>query len=87
MTAEAAGTRIQLLSRAGCHLCAEARAQLVEICAAYGTSFLERDVDADSELAATYSDYVPVILVDDRVVSWLRVEPERVHAALAMTAG
>ncbi|MHB2021937.1 MAG: glutaredoxin family protein [Mycobacteriales bacterium] len=74
---------MSLLTRAGCHLCDEARTELAEICSGEGITFEERDVDADSQLAAAYSDYVPVILVNDRVVGCLRVEAARVRAALA----
>ena len=75
--------RIQLLGRAGCHLCDVAR-DIVEIVAAEtGTDFVEIDVDADPALKARYSDYVPVVLVDGIVHSHWRVDSARLRAALA----
>jgi glutaredoxin len=75
--------RIQILGRAGCHLCDVAR-DIVEIVAAEtGTDFVEVDVDADPQLKARYSDYVPVLLVDGKEHSHWRVDAARLRAALS----
>jgi hypothetical protein len=74
--------RIQILGRAGCHLCDVAR-DIVEIVAAEtGTGFVEVDIDGDPELKARYSDYVPVLLVDGVEHSHWRVDAARLRAAL-----
>jgi glutaredoxin len=57
---------VTLLSRAGCHLCEQARPQLAEICAQSGTRLIEVDVDTDPELRAEYGDRLPVFLLDGR---------------------
>lgn len=81
---ESAGSaRIEILGRAGCHLCDVAR-DVVEIVAAEtATEFVEIDVDADPALKARYGDYVPVILVDGVEHSHWRVDSARLRAALA----
>lgn len=80
--ASGAPVRIQILGRAGCHLCDVAR-EIVEIVAAEtGADFVEVDVDADPTLKR-YSDYVPVLLVDGKEHSHWRVDSARLRAALA----
>jgi glutaredoxin len=63
---------IELVGRAGCGLCDEARATL----RALGVEFDEQDVDSDPYLHQSFTDRVPVLLVDGRVVA-----EGRIHAA------
>jgi len=55
---------VDLVTRAGCHLCDEALAGLREL----GIEPILRDVDRDPELFARFDFRVPVVLVDGRVV-------------------
>lgn len=71
-----------LLSRAGCHLCEQARALLALICAEAGAYLSEVDVDGEPELRAEYGDRLPVFLLDGREHGYWRVEPDRLRAAL-----
>ena len=78
---------ITLLSRAGCHLCDEARLTVMDVLAELGTvsvpvSFVERDVDSDEALRREYSDHVPVILIDGKVHNFWRIDSERLRRAL-----
>ncbi len=66
---------IELVGRSGCGLCDEARATL----RALGVDFVERDVDADPDLHRSFTDRVPVLLADGRVVA-----EGRIHAASAL---
>ncbi|MFP5019672.1 glutaredoxin family protein [Pseudonocardia phyllosphaerae] len=75
--------RVQLLTRAGCHLCDDAAAVVAQVCAATGTGWEPVDVDADDELRAEYGDQVPVVLVDGAEHASFRVDPQRLRAALA----
>ena len=75
--------QITLLTRAGCHLCDDARAVLHRVTAEVGTPVREQDVDADAQLRARYGDWVPVIQIDGRDHGFYRVEEERLRAALA----
>ena len=74
--------RVTLLSRAGCHLCDEARAAIERVCAEVGTPWDEVDVDADPELRAEYGDRVPVTLVDGAEHGYFTVEEPRLRAVL-----
>ena len=75
--------RLTVYTRAGCHLCEEAVEAAAGIAAETGSAFTTVDVDADPEDQAEYGDLVPVILVDEVVHGYYRVEPDRLRAALA----
>jgi len=55
-----------LYTRAGCHLCDEMR-QLLDRYARYLPAIVERDIDADPELAVRFTDCVPVLEIDGKV--------------------
>jgi glutaredoxin len=76
------GVRLELLSRAQCHLCDAARTSIARVAAELGVDWTERDIDADPELAREFTDYVPVIVVDGRVHGYWRVEEDRLRRAL-----
>ena len=74
---------MELITRAGCHLCADAENTLRRLAGELGFGYAELDVDADPERRAEYSDRVPVILVDGREHGYWRVEEARLRKALA----
>jgi glutaredoxin len=59
--------RIVIYTRAGCHLCQEARTQLESARARYGFTLATVDVDEDAMLAARYGHEVPVVEVNGKV--------------------
>jgi hypothetical protein len=75
--------RIQLLGRAGCHLCDVAREVVEAVAAETGTAFDEIDIDEDPELRDRFTDLVPVVLVDGAEHAHWRVDAARLRAALA----
>lgn len=74
--------RVVVLTRVGCHLCADAVAVVAQVCAQTGDRYRETDVDSDPELVRRYSDQVPVTFVDGRQHDFWRVDPDRLRAAL-----
>jgi glutaredoxin len=66
-------TRITLYTRAGCHLCDDAKAALDRI----GEPWTEVDIAGDPELEADYAEMIPVIMLDGRIHGYFRVESER----------
>ena len=66
--------RYELVTRAGCHLCAEMAAVLDAVLPAFGLSWAPRDVDAEPELRARFSDVVPVLLRDGLPVAKVRID-------------
>ena len=80
--------RLTLLSKPGCHLCDAARDTVTSVLAglepAPSTVVLEElNILDDSELNARYWDEIPVVLLNDRVHTVWRVDPDRLRSALA----
>jgi glutaredoxin len=74
--------QVTLLTRAGCHLCEEAEAQLRRLASELGFGYQELDVDGDQARRDRYSDRVPVILIDGKEHGYWRVEELRLRKAL-----
>ena len=74
--------RIVVLTAAGCHLCDEACKAVARVAAESDVEWRTQDVNDDEELRVRWRDYVPVILVDGKVLDWFRVDDERLRAAL-----
>ncbi|MGC5627471.1 glutaredoxin family protein [Georgenia sp. Z1344] len=74
--------RLEVVSRAGCHLCERTAAQLEPVAERYGASLVLVDVDADPALAEL-SDHVPVVRLDGVEVDRLMVDVAAVERALA----
>jgi glutaredoxin len=72
-----------VLSKPGCHLCADAEAVVAAVCADVGESYDVVDVTTDPELFARYAEQLPVTFVDGRQHDFWRVDPERLRAALS----
>lgn len=71
-----------LLSRPGCHLCAEARAVIERVTAELGVGWGERDITASPDDLQGYADMIPVTFVDGRQHDFWRVSEDRLRAAL-----
>ena len=74
--------RVTLYTRAGCHLCEEARVVIEQVCAELDEEYAEVDIDTDPDLVARFPDEVPVTFVDGRQHDFWRVDPARLRAAL-----
>lgn len=59
------GKGVELITRAGCHLCEEAERAL----RGAGVLFASKDVDSDPELFRLYDWRVPVLLLEGRPVA------------------
>jgi glutaredoxin len=76
--------RLQLLTRADCHLCADAAAALGRVAAEAGLEPATVDVDADPDLQAEFGDRVPVVLLDGREHSYFTVDVPRLRRDLGL---
>jgi glutaredoxin len=65
--------RVVIYTRAGCHLCDDAKSTLVRL----GVAHTEVDIDGDPDLTADYGDLVPVITVDGKEHGYWRVDEAR----------
>lgn len=73
---------LTLYTRAGCHLCEEAKAQLGPLVREFGLALVEVDVDTDPELKARFGEEVPVIFLDGRKVGKFHVDVKQVRRRL-----
>ncbi len=78
--------RITLIGKPGCHLCDDARETITQVIAELPTEFSvelsEQSILDDEQLHSKYWDEIPVVLINDRVHTIWRVEPDRLSAAL-----
>ncbi|MBV9487467.1 MAG: glutaredoxin family protein [Frankiaceae bacterium] len=82
MTASAA--RVVVVVTEGCHLCEDATSTVAAVCDDLDVGWRTQDLFAlsDDEVRK-WRDYVPVVLVDDRVHDVFRVTADRLRAVLA----
>jgi glutaredoxin len=71
---------IILYSKAGCHLCDEARACLEDVAADHELVIEEIDIRRDDVLFARYRNRIPVIVLDGEERLEGRITMEDVHA-------
>jgi len=76
--------RVTLISRAGCHLCADAESVLDRILPGQWSRV---DVDSDVGLQRDYGDRVPVVLLDGAEHGYWRVEETRLLRDIARQPG
>jgi glutaredoxin len=73
-------TVVTLYGRPDCHLCDEAREQLLALRDERGFELREVDIDSDDRLLATHLERIPVVTVDGEVVSELVLDRDAVLA-------
>ncbi len=66
--------RVILYSKAGCHLCDEARDMLDDIATHIPYDFTEIDIRHDPQLFEQYRYRIPVILLNETVIAEGRIE-------------
>lgn len=74
---------VTLYTRAGCHLCEDARRVLAEARRRTDFTYEEKDIDSDAGLLRLYHEQVPVIAIDGRRAFRFRVDLNRFLRELA----
>jgi glutaredoxin len=74
---------VTLYTRPGCHLCDQARQELLALPEAGGFQLVEVDIDTDDDLHARYLERIPVVEIDGVVVTELHVDADAIRAALS----
>lgn len=74
---------VTLVTRVGCHLCEAAETSLRRLAGELGFGYQEVDVDGSAELRDSYSDRVPVILIDGKEHGYWRLEEARFRRAIS----
>ena len=73
---------VTLYTRAGCHLCEQARAVIDKARRRVVFDLQILDIDADAELKSRYNDDVPVIAIDGRDLFRWSVDEEALVSRL-----
>ena len=71
-----------MLTRAGCHLCDDARIIISQVTAELGQTFVEVDITTDQQLYDRYWEQIPVTLVDGAQHDFFWVDADRLRRAL-----
>jgi len=74
--------RLQLYTRAGCHLCEQLLAEAAPILRRHGARVERVDIDADPALRRRYDLSIPVLVLDGREVCRHRLDSGALEAAL-----
>ena len=64
---------LRLLTRPGCHLCEQMRADVDRLLEGREHEWEVVDVDSDDEIARRWSDSIPVLFVNGRLFAKLRM--------------
>jgi glutaredoxin len=72
-------TEVIFYTRAGCHLCDDAK----QVLRSEGVTFTEVDIDSDAALRALYNEEVPVIFIAGRKAFKYHVDPHELRRRLA----
>ncbi|MBG0738138.1 glutaredoxin family protein [Paeniglutamicibacter antarcticus] len=78
----AAQPELVLVTRTGCHLCADARAVVAAVAAELGLTWQERSLDDDAALAGRFAEEVPVVLVNGVQRDFWTIDPRRLRRTL-----
>ncbi|WP_354185918.1 glutaredoxin family protein [Arthrobacter sp. UYCu712] len=73
---------VVLITKADCHLCAEARAVVGRVTDALGIGWREQPVDDDAELRERFAEEIPVVLVDGIQRDFWKIDEVRLARTL-----
>lgn len=73
---------VVLITKADCHLCAEARAAVGRVTAALGIAWTEQSVDDDAALRERFAEEIPVVLVDGVQRDFWKIDETRLTRTL-----
>ncbi len=74
--------KVTVYSRSGCHLCEIAIDKIKSVSSEIDFELEIKLIDDDKTLQEKYNDEVPVILIDDQVHDYWRIDVERFIKAI-----
>jgi glutaredoxin len=74
---------ITLYTREGCHLCDQAKSQILPLLSEFGATLREVDIDDDALLHDRYTNDVPVIFLGSQMIAQHRLDPVRLRQQLS----
>ncbi len=82
MAKPASFPEVVLITKADCHLCAEARAAVARVTAALGIDWSEKSVDDDAGLRERFAEESPVVLVTGVQRDFCKIDVARLTRTL-----
>lgn len=73
---------VVLITKADCHLCADARDAVERVTASLGLGWTEQQVDDLPELRERYAEEIPVVLVDGIQRDFWKIDEVRLERVL-----
>ncbi len=73
---------IILITKADCHLCADARSAVDRVVQALGLEWTERSIDDDPALRDRYAEEIPVVLVNGIQRDFWKIDENRLERTL-----
>jgi glutaredoxin len=80
---ESPGVSVEVLTTPGCHLCAEALRVTGEVCAEFGITPQEINIEHDDALRAQFAEEIPVLRINGKVRDFWKIDPARLRRLLA----
>ena len=74
--------QVVLITKADCHLCADARDAVGRVTASLGLEWTEQRVDEVPELRDRYAEEIPVVLVDGIQRDFWKIDEARLERVL-----
>lgn len=78
---------VTVYGKPGCHLCEQAEHDVAMVCDPLGVPWQAISILSDPRLADQYAEEIPVICIDGARHDFIRVDPQRLHAALVARIG
>jgi hypothetical protein len=82
MATPALRPEVVLITKANCHLCADARDVVGRVTAGLGLEWSEQSIDDDAGLRERYAEEIPVLLVDGVQRDFWRIDEARLVRTL-----
>lgn len=79
--------QVVLITKADCHLCADARDAVGRVTASLGLEWTEQRVDHVPELRDRYAEEIPVVLVDGIQRDFWKIDEARLERVLQRAMG
>jgi glutaredoxin len=75
---------VRLYTRPGCHLCEDARLEILRVRDRFSFAFEEVDIEGDDDLVRDYGIRIPVVDVDGEEAFEITVDAERLAELVRM---
>ncbi|WP_104101879.1 glutaredoxin family protein [Arthrobacter sp. 08Y14] len=82
MTSSPAAPDLLLLTRPGCHLCADARKVLERISRDLSIEWREQSIEGDADLTSRFGEEIPVLMIDGVQRDFWQLDEARIRRLL-----